>query len=359
MLRELLYPLVDRFTFFNVFQYITFRAAYAAVTALLISFIFGPRLINLLRRLNARQSVREDGPETHMVKSGTPIMGGALIILSVGVSVFLWQDLRSTLTWVGLIALVGFGAIGFVDDALKIFKHHSQGLRAGVKFGGQVLLSFGLVAILVFGSQDQSSLLYLPFVKVAVLDLSTIFIPFAIILLVGTSNAVNLTDGLDGLATGLVILVGLTFGLLSYLSGRADYSQYLQIPYIEGSGELMVLCLALVGACVGFLWYNAHPADVFMGDTGSLALGGALGMVALMIKKEILLIVIGGVFVIEAASVIIQVISYKLTGRRVFRMAPLHHHFELLGWPETKVVIRFWILGGLFAILGLSTLKIQ
>ena len=359
MLKELLYPLVDRLSFLNIFQYITFRAAYAAVTALLISFVFGPRLVVLLKRLNARQHIRKDGPDTHRSKSGTPIMGGILIIVSVVVSVILWQDLSSRLTWIGLMTLVGFGLIGFADDALKIFKRQSEGLRVGVKFGGQILLSLAIALMLHFGKHEHTALLYLPFVKFPVIDLSVMFIPFAVVLLVGTSNAVNLSDGLDGLATGLVILVGLTFALLSYLTGRADYAEYLQIPYISGAGELTVLCLALVGACVGFLWYNSHPAEVFMGDTGSLSLGGIVGVVALMTKKEILLIVVGGVFVIEAVSVIIQVASFKLTGRRVFRMAPLHHHFELLGWAESKVVIRFWILGGLFAILGLSTLKIQ
>ncbi len=359
MLKELFYPLVNRLTFFNIFQYITFRAAYAAVTALIISFVLGPSVIALLKNVSARQKIREDGPETHRAKSGTPIMGGLLIILSVVVSVLLWQDLRSLHTWLGLFGLVGFGIIGFVDDALKIFRRNSEGLRAGFKFSGQVILSLLIVMVLYSTRNEHTTLLYLPFLKYPVLDLSIMYIPFAIVLLVGLSNAVNLTDGLDGLATGLVILVAVTFALLAYLTGRVDYSEYLQIPYIEGSGELTILCLAVVGACVGFLWYNSHPAEVFMGDTGSLALGGVLAVIAMMIKKEILLIIVGGVFVVEAASVIIQVVSFKLTGKRVFRMAPLHHHFEMMGWAESKVVIRFWILGGLFAIVSLSTLKIQ
>ena len=359
MLKELFYPLVTKVTFFNIFQYITFRAAYAAVTALIISFLLGPKVIELLRRISAKQKVRQDGPQTHLAKTGTPIMGGLLIILSIVVSVLLWQDLRSLHTWVGLFSLVGFGVIGFVDDGLKIFKRDSDGLRAGVKFTGQVIFSLVLVMFFYSTKTEHTAQLYIPFVKYPVIDLSILYVPFAVIYLVGFSNAVNLTDGLDGLATGLVLLVGVTFALLSYISGRIDYSTYLQIPYIEGAGELTILCLAIVGACVGFLWYNSHPAEVMMGDTGSLALGGVISIIAMMIKKEILLIIIGGVFVIEALSVIIQVASFKLTGKRVFRMAPLHHHFEMMGWAESKVVIRFWILGGMFAILSLSTLKLQ
>ena len=359
MLKELLYPLVDRISFFNIFQYITFRAAYAAITALCISFVFGPRLIELLKKFKARQQVREDGPKSHLSKSGTPVMGGVLIILSVVIAVVLWQDFGSGYTWIVLLSLVAFGLIGFLDDFLKVSKRNSAGLRAGVKFVGQILISLSLVLYLYFTRSGESSYLFLPFIKAPVLDLQAAYIPFAVVLLVGTSNAVNLTDGLDGLATGLLILVGISFALLTYLTGRADYAAYLQIPYIEGSGELTIMCLALVGACVGFLWYNSHPAEVFMGDTGSLSLGGAIGIIALIIKKEILLIVVGGVFVLEALSVIIQVVSYKLTGRRVFKMAPLHHHFEILGWAESKVVVRFWILGGLFSIIALSTLKLQ
>ncbi|MBN1686541.1 MAG: phospho-N-acetylmuramoyl-pentapeptide-transferase [Spirochaetales bacterium] len=354
-----MYPLVDRISFFNIFQYITFRAAYAAITALCISLIAGPWLIEVLKKFKARQQIREDGPKSHAAKSGTPVMGGLLIILSVTVSTLLWQDLRNAYTWVVLLALVAFGLIGFLDDFLKISRKSSKGLQAGMKFSGQIILSLMLVLYLYLTSTEGSAYLYVPFVKYPVFDLRAGYIPFAVVLLVGTSNAVNLTDGLDGLATGLLILVGATFAFLSYITGRADYAGYLNIPYISGSGELTVVCLALVGACVGFLWYNTHPAEVFMGDTGSLSLGGAMGIIALIIKKELLLIVVGGVFVIEAVSVIIQVIGFKLTGRRVFKMAPLHHHFEILGWAETKVVVRFWILGGMFSIIALSTLKIQ
>ncbi len=359
MFREIFLPLVDKFTFFNIFQYITFRAAYAAVTALLICFIFGPKLIRLLKKKKAGQEIRGDGPQTHLVKSGTPTMGGILILIAVVISVLLWQDLWNYYTWLSLFSLIGFGAIGFVDDYLKVFRKSSAGLQARFKFSAQVVVSLIIVLIIYFKDTEYATLLYVPFFKYPVLDLSVMYIPFAVILLVGFSNAVNLTDGLDGLASGLLILVGLAMGIITYLTGRADYAEYLQIPYIRDSGELMILSFALVGACIGFLWYNSHPAEVFMGDTGSLSLGGTIGVLALMTKKEILVIIIGGVFVLEAVSVIIQVVSFKLTGKRVFKMAPLHHHFELKGWAESKVVIRFWIIGGLFTILSLSTLKIQ
>lgn len=344
---------------FNIFQYITFRAAYAAITALLIAFALGPGIIEWLRRLKLGQEVRHDGPESHLKKSGTPTMGGVLIVLCIVASVLLWQDLHSVYTWTAVGGILGFGLIGFLDDYLKITRRSSRGLAAWVKFSGQIAVSLAVVLVLHGIAHEHTSLLYVPFLKHPVLDLSWFAVPFGVVLLVGTSNAVNLTDGLDGLAAGLVIMVGLAFAILTYLSGRADYAGYLLIPYIRESGELTILCLALVGACVGFLWFNSHPAEVMMGDTGSLALGGAVGILALMIKKEVLLIIIGGVFVVEALSVIIQVGYYKLTRERVFRMAPLHHHFELKGWAESKVVIRFWILGGMFAILGLSTLKLQ
>jgi phospho-N-acetylmuramoyl-pentapeptide-transferase len=359
MVLKLLYPLVKYFSFFNIFQYITFRAAYAALTALLLCLLFGPWLIQKLKRLNLRESIREDGPKSHRAKSGTPTMGGILILFSIIISVLLWQDLSNLYTWIMLLATVGYGAIGLTDDYLKKFRKKSRGLTAGVKFAGQTAVALLIVALLFLQRGEHTTLLYIPFVKKAVLDLSYFYIPFAVVLLVGYSNAVNLTDGLDGLAIGLVIMVGLTFAVLSYLAGRADYAAYLQIPFIKRSWELAVYCLALVGASVGFLWFNSHPAEIMMGDTGSLSLGGVIGVIALIIKKEILLLLVGGVFVLEVLSVVIQVLYFKSTGKRVFKMAPLHHHFELLGWPESKVVIRFWILGGLLAILGLSTLKIQ
>ena len=359
MLKELLLPLVTYVSAFNIFQYITFRGAYAAVTALFVSFILGPWMISFLQRLKFGQSIRGDGPETHLVKSGTPTMGGLLIIVSMLVAVLLWQDLRNMHTWIVLIALVGFALIGFSDDYLKIRRGSSEGLSVRAKLLAQILVSAALVFYLYLSRSEYTTLLYLPFFKNPVLDMGVLYIPFGILLLVFTSNAVNLTDGLDGLAIGLVILVGVAFTILTYLTGRADYAEYLLIPYISDGGELTIPCLALVGASVGFLWYNSHPAEVFMGDTGSLALGGVLGVIALLIKKEVLLVIVGGVFVLEAMSVIIQVVSYKLTKKRVFKMAPLHHHFELKGWDESKVVIRFWILGVLFAILSLSTLKLQ
>jgi phospho-N-acetylmuramoyl-pentapeptide-transferase len=358
MLLKFLLPLVRYWSFFNIFQYITFRAAYAAITALLISFLFGPWVIARLRALKANWSVREDVPESHKAKAGTPTMGGVLIILSIVSSILLWQDLSSIYTWLLLFAAVGFGGIGFADDLLKV-TGHKRGISAGIKFGGQILVSAIIVVLLYTQRTEETTLVYIPFLKRAVLDLSWLYVPFAVVLMVGYSNAVNLTDGLDGLAIGLVLMVGLALAVIAYVTGRVDYAQYLQIPFVKGGGEIAVACLAVVGASVGFLWFNAHPADIWMGDSGSLSLGGVLGLVALLLKKEILILVLGGVFSLEVLSVVIQVVSFKLTGKRALRMAPLHHHFELSGWKESKVVTRFWILGGLFAILGLSTLKIQ
>lgn len=359
MLKELLFPLTNYFTPFNVFQYITFRAAYAAVTALLIAFILGPWAIQKLRRLRFGEEIRSDGPVSHQQKSGTPTMGGLLIIASILVSGLLWLDFNQVYGIIGLVAVVGFGTIGMIDDIRKIRRKNKDGLSGRRKIIGQVTVALVVTLMLYRFGGDHTTELYLPFLKQPVLDMGFWYIPFAIVLLVGTSNAVNLTDGLDGLATGLVLMVTLTFAVLSYVSGRVDYASYLQIPYIPGGGELAVLSLAVAGACVGFLWFNSHPAEIMMGDTGSLALGGIVGVLAMMIKKEILLIIVGGVFVMEAVSVIVQVLSFKIRGKRVFRMAPIHHHFELLGWSETKVVLRLWILGGLFAILSLSTLKIR
>jgi phospho-N-acetylmuramoyl-pentapeptide-transferase len=359
MFYKFLYPLVKYFKGFNIFKYITFRAAYAAITALLISFLLGPWLIKQLKKLKVGQEVREDGPRTHLSKSGVPTMGGILIILSIVISVLLWQDLDSLYAWLLILATVGFGMIGFIDDYIKIVKKNAAGLHPRFKLIGQFILSFVIVTILYFGRNDHTTLLYIPFFKNPIFDLSIFYIPLSVILLMMYSNAVNFTDGLDGLASGLVLFVGLTFAILSYLTGRVDMAEYLNIPYIAQSGELTIVCSALVGASVGFLWFNTHPAEIMMGDTGSLSLGGVIGVIALIIKKEILLIITGGVFVMEIFSVIIQVVYYKLTKKRVFKMAPLHHHFELKGWKESKVVIRLWILGGLFALLSLSTLKIQ
>ncbi len=359
MLKFLLFPLTDVFTPFNIFQYITFRSAYAAVTSLLVCFLFGPKIIEMLRRFKFGEKIRSDGPESHQIKSGTPTMGGVLMIFSMVIAVLLWMDVHSFFTWIGLLAILSFGLLGFVDDYWKIKKKGSGGLSARVKLLFQIIAATAISTLLYWQAGDQTTLLYIPLMKGPVADMGIWFIPFGVIWLVGFSNAVNLTDGLDGLATGLVILVALTFALLAYVSGRVDFSQYLQIPYVSGAGELTVLAMGVVGACVGFLWFNGHPAEVMMGDTGSLALGGVISVVSLMIKHEVLLIIIGGVFVLETLSVIIQVIGYKMTGKRVFKMAPLHHHFELEGWAESKVVLRLWILGGLFAILSFTTLKIR
>ncbi len=344
----------------NIFKYITFRASYAAVTALFISLIMGPGVIRWLRRKKLGQEVRTDGPQTHLVKEGTPTMGGILIIFATVVSVLLWQDLRNNFTWLSLFAILGFGAIGFTDDWLKITKKNTEGLNPKRKLLWQIVVSAFIVTLIYIYRGENTTLLYVPFYKYPVCNLGLLYIPFGILILVSASNAVNLTDGLDGLAIGLVFLVAIGFAILAYITGRADFAAYLNIPFMSGCSELAVLSLALIGASIGFLWFNCHPAEMFMGDTGSLSLGGIIGLMALLLKKEILLIFIGGVFVIEALSVLIQVIYFKYShGKRVFLMTPIHHHFEKLGWKETRVVTRFWILGGLFVVLALSSLKLQ
>ena len=350
---------VKFFTPLNVFSYLTFRGAYAALTTLLICFLFGGKIIEALRRLKIGQSVRSDGPSTHLVKSGTPTMGGIFIIGSVVISMLLWGDLNNSMVWLALVSFVAFGLVGFVDDYLKVRRHNSGGLPAWGKLAGQFAFALAVVLYLYFNGGEGVTSLYIPFFKNPVVDLGALWIPFGVLLIMGESNAVNFTDGLDGLLAGLLILVFVTLAILTYISGRVDFSEYLGIPYIPGAGELTVLCLAIGGALIGFLWFNAHPAEVLMGDVGSLSLGGIVAVISLIIKKEILILIIGGVFVLEIASVMIQVASYKLRRKRVFKMAPLHHHFELSGWVEAKVVVRFWILGGLFAIIALSTLKIQ
>jgi len=359
MFLEMMLSLVKYFTPFNVFIYITFRSAFAALTTLLICFIFGGRIIEALRRLKIGQSIREDGPQTHLSKRGTPTMGGLFIILSVVIAMLFWGDLHNKTILIATGAFVVFGAIGFIDDFLKVTRHNSAGLPAWVKLALQFAAAIAIVLVLYFTGDENTTALYIPFFKNPVIDMGWLWIPFAVLLVVGESNAVNFSDGLDGLLAGLLILVFLTLAILTYITGRIDYSAFLGIPYVPEAGELTVFCLAAVGACVGFLWFNAHPADVFMGDVGSLSLGGVVAVISLIIKKEILILVIGGVFLLEIFSVVIQVVSFKLRKKRVFLMAPLHHHYELMGWPEAKTVIRFWILGGLFAIIALSTLKIQ
>jgi len=358
MFYNLLYPLVDHFSLLNVLRYITVRSAYAAVTALLIAFLVGPWLIRKLKDLKAGQSVRHDGPQSHLVKTGTPTMGGMLMIFGIGAAALLWMDLTHPVTWILMTALFGFGGIGFADDLLKILARNSKGLPSWSKVVGQfVIATVCMVWLSLLPGYDSN--LYVPFFKTPWFNFGFLMIPFGIFLMIGWSNAVNVTDGLDGLATGLVILVGIALAAIAYVSGRLDYATYLQIPFNPWGGEVAIFCLALVGAAVGFLWFNGHPAEVFMGDTGSLALGGLFGLISVLLKKELLLVILGGVFVMETVSVMVQVFWYKRTKKRVFRMAPIHHHFELSGWAETKVVTRFWLLGGLFAILGLSTLKLQ
>jgi phospho-N-acetylmuramoyl-pentapeptide-transferase len=361
MLYHLLYPLAEYISGFNIFKYITFRTAYATITAMLISFIFGSMFIRYLKRKQVKESIRDDGPQTHFTKEGTPTMGGLLILIAIVVPTLLWADLTNIYILLILLVTAWMGLLGFLDDYLKAVKKQKKGIVARKKFVGQILLGLILGAILYFKPPDPlfNTATGLPFFKNLYLDFGLLYIPFVVVVITGSSNAVNLTDGLDGLAIGLVGICALGFAGLSYISGRIDFTGYLDIEYFKDAGELTIYCGALVGACLGFLWFNSNPAQVFMGDTGALALGGALGTIALLIKKEIILVIIGGVFVAEAISVIIQVLYFKLTGKRVFKMAPLHHHFELCGWPEHKVTVRFWIVGVIFALISLSTLKIR
>ncbi|CAN5284003.1 phospho-N-acetylmuramoyl-pentapeptide-transferase [soil metagenome] len=361
MLYDLLVPLADQHAFFNVFRYITFRAAYATVTALLLAFVLGPWVIRKLTDLKAGQIIRREGPEAHHKKAGTPTMGGVLIILSTVIPTILWADLSEPFIQIILVATLWMGGLGFLDDYLKVVKRQSKGLIAVQKIIGQVLLGVLLGAWLYLQPLhgEYTTLTSVPFFKNRFVDLGWLYVPFIIFVMIAATNAVNLTDGLDGLAIGLAAIAAAAFGVFAYIIGRADWSQYLQIPYLPGSGELTIYCLALLGAALGFLWFNAHPAQVFMGDTGSLALGGAFGTLAILLKMEFVLVLVGGVFVLETLSVIIQVASFKLRGKRVFKMSPLHHHFELSGWEEEKVVMRFYILGVLFALLAASTLKLR
>ena len=358
MLYHLLYPLHELFAPFNVFRYITFRAAGAAVTALLLSMVLGPGFIRMLRRNQLGQAIREEGPESHRGKAGTPTMGGLLILFALLVPTLLWADLTNTYVWVAVGVTLTFGLIGFLDDFLKIRRRHNRGLSARAKFSLQIVAG-AATGLVLHQLPDFNSTLAFPFFKHLSLPLGALYVPFAVLVLVGTSNAVNLTDGLDGLAIGATVVAAATYAVFTYLAGNAVLGGYLQVELIPGVGEVTVFCAALVGASLGFLWFNAHPAEVFMGDVGSLSLGAAIGTVALLAKQEILLVLVGGLFVLEALSVILQVASFKLTGRRVFRMAPLHHHFELAGWAESKVIVRFWILSILFALVSLSTLKLR
>ncbi|MCG2814239.1 MAG: phospho-N-acetylmuramoyl-pentapeptide-transferase [Thermodesulfovibrionales bacterium] len=360
MLYSLLYSLHDWFSPFNVFRYITFRTALAVLTAMLITFIIGPKVIKRLRKFSITQQIRDDGPQTHLGKTGTPTMGGVLIIISILVTILLWGDLTNKYILVMIFSLVGFGTIGFIDDYLKVVKRDSKGLCGCYKFGAQALLALAISMFIYMNPKDPyNDVLSIPFFKKWLFDLGWFYVPFSIVVIVGSSNAVNLTDGIDGLAVGLVGIAVLATGILVYISGNFKFSQYLQVLYIPGTGELTVFCGAILGASLGFLWYNSYPADVFMGDVGSLSLGGVLGTLAVITKQEIVLAVVGGIFVIETLSVVFQVASFKLTGKRMFRMAPIHHHFELKGWPEPKVIVRFWIVGIMLALLSLATLKLR
>lgn len=368
MLAHLLPSLSDVFGPFNVFVYISFRTAGAVVTSLIIAFVFGPMVIRRLRLANVGQVVREVGPETHLAKSGTPTMGGIIIILATTVSTLLWARLDNPYTVLALVSLLWMGAIGFLDDYLKVVQGKTRGLVARYKMVGQWTFGLALGAFLIWNpiSQHPTTWTTVPFfANVAAAIPAPVFVFFTGIVVSGSSNAVNLTDGLDGLAAGLTAIAAATLGIFAYIAGRVDTSQYLGFFYLPGAGELTIFALALAGGALGFLWFNAHPAEVFMGDTGSLALGGALGVMAILLKAEFLLVIVGGVFVLETLSVIVQKGWFKYTkrrfgtGRRVFRMAPVHHHFEKLGWSETTVVIRFWIVGVLFAMVAFSTLKIR
>ncbi len=362
MLFNLLAPLADDFTFFNLFRFLTFRTGGAVMTALFLSFVFGPAIIRWLKnKQGTGQPIRSDGPEGHIVaKSGTPTMGGFMVLLSFGIATLLWADLSNEFVWAALLVTLGFGAVGFVDDYLKVTRNAHRGVPAKYKFLVEIIIAGAATLWIMSIFEDPlSQSLAVPFLKDVLINLGWLFVPFAIVVMVGASNSVNLTDGLDGLAIVPVMIAASSYALIAYLVGNTVFSGYLQIHLVPGAGELAVFCGALVGAGLGFLWFNAPPAMVFMGDTGSLSMGGALGVVSIVTKHELVLVVIGGLFVLETVSVIVQVASFKVTGRRVFRMAPLHHHYEQKGWPEATIVIRFWIIAVVLALIGLSTLKLR
>lgn len=361
MLLELAQWLANDIRAFNVFNYITLRTVLAALTSLMISFIVGPSMIRKLTAYKIGQSVRDDGPQTHLVKAGTPTMGGALILVSIAISTLLWADLGNRYVWVVLVTTLGFGAIGWVDDYRKIVHNNPKGLSAGAKFFWQssIAISIALYLVLTADSPAQTSVI-VPFFKQIAIPMGVVgFVTLAYFVIVGTSNAVNLTDGLDGLAIMPTVMISSGLAIFAYVAGHSIFAKYLGIPYIPHAAELAVFCGALAGAGLAFLWFNAYPAEVFMGDVGALALGAALGVVTVIVRQEIVLIVMGGVFVVETLSVMLQVASFKLTGRRIFRMAPLHHHYELKGWNENQVVVRFWIITMMLVLLGLSTLKLR
>lgn len=362
MLYHLFYPLHDKISVFNLFRYLTFRAAMAAITAFVFSLILGPPIIRMLKRLKIGEKIRKEDSarlyELHSKKQDTPTMGGILILAVIILSTLLWADLFNKYIILGIFTTLWLGITGFIDDYLKQVKKKSKGLTAAAKFTSQIVLGL-ILGLILFLDPANHTRLDVPFLKDVSLELGVCYILFVIIVITGSSNAVNLTDGLDGLAIGCVIMVAVAFSVLSYVSGNIKFSNYLLIPYLKGAGELTIFSASILGAGLGFLWFNCYPASVFMGDVGSLALGGALGMIALLIKKELLLMVVGGIFVVEALSVILQVCSFRLFKKRIFKIAPLHHHFQFLGWPESKIIVRFWILAGLLALFTMVTLKIR
>jgi phospho-N-acetylmuramoyl-pentapeptide-transferase len=363
LLYHLFYALRSEVSGFNVVRYITFRTAVASLTALFLVLILGPWMIEKLRLLQIGQYIREEGPQAHQTKKGTPTMGGLLILTGIVMPTLLWADLTNRNVWLALFATVGFGAIGFADDYLKVVKKRNLGLTAREKLAGQFTIGLVLgVAIYVFARLEptqHSTRVIVPFFKTFMPDLGLLYIPFAVLLVVGVSNAVNMTDGLDGLAIGCTLVAAAAFTVLTYVTGHRVFSDYLDLIFQPRVAELTIFCGAMVGASMGFLWWNCYPAHIFMGDVGSLSLGGALGTIALLIKQELLLVAIGGVFVVEALSVILQVASFRLRGKRIFRMAPIHHHFELMGWREPQIVVRFWIVAFIFALLSLTTVKLR
>ncbi len=359
MLYHLLYPLHTTFSVFNVFRYITFRTIYASLTAFFICFLLGPWMIRKLGAMQVGQYIRDDGPKTHLDKAGTPTMGGTLIIISIIASILLWSDLTNYFVWIVLFVTIGYGTIGFIDDYLMQVKKQSKGLTVRKKLALQGIVAL-VTSLLVYASPDFSTQVTIPFFKNISPDFGWGYIIFSAFVIVGASNAVNLTDGLDGLAIGPMIIAASTYMIFAYVAGHVKISDYLQINYVIGSGELSIFCGALAGSGLGFLWFNAYPAQIFMGDVGSLSLGASLGTIAVITKQEILLLLVGGLFVMEALSVIFQVGFFKMTrGKRIFRMAPLHHHVELKGWPEPKVIVRFWIIAIALALLAMSTLKLR
>ncbi|MDD3293799.1 MAG: phospho-N-acetylmuramoyl-pentapeptide-transferase [Geobacteraceae bacterium] len=358
MLYHFLYPLASDFHFLNVFKYLTFRTVYAVITALVVSFLLGPWVIRKLQSVQMTQVIRTDGPESHLQKQGTPTMGGVLILAAIIIPTLLWADLSNRFVWLALAIIVGYGLIGFVDDYKKVVEKNPKGLSPRQKTFFQVLLGL-LVGVALYYTPGFSTELTIPFFKNLRPDLGIFYIPFVMLVIFGASSAVNLTDGLDGLAIGPVSINAGTYMLFTYIAGNIKLSGYLQIPYVPGAGELAILCGAMAGAGLGFLWYNSYPAEVFMGDVGSLSLGGGLGAVAVITKQEILLVIVGGIFVIEALSVIFQVGSYRYRGKRIFRMAPIHHHFELKGVAEPKIIVRFWVITIILALIAFSTLKIR